>query len=67
MREGAPPPTGVQEDTMDATNCPVCDSPLDEHVGRKPCVQGPPSTARHLHDLPIFGWAWREDGRDRRA
>jgi hypothetical protein len=53
--------------TSPAAACPVCDAPLGEHIGGKPCVQSPPSTARHLHDLPIFGWAWREDGRDRRA
>jgi hypothetical protein len=53
--------------TSPAAACPVCDAPLGEHIGGKPCVQSPPSTARHLHDLPIFGWAWGEDGRDRQA
>jgi hypothetical protein len=32
-----------------------------------PAVLPQPSTAKTLADLPIFGWAWSEDGRDRNA
>jgi len=49
------------------TECPECHEPTDQHVGRKDCLPATTKTPKGLHDLPIFGWAWQEDGRDRRA
>jgi hypothetical protein len=44
-----------------------CRAPLSEHIGGKSCVVGAPSTAKSLHDLPIFGRFWAADGRERNA
>lgn len=52
--------------TTTETTC-SCGFPLTEHIGSKPCVSSPPSTATRLHELSIFGRMWREDGRDRRG
>jgi len=41
-------------------------SPI-ETVKRDVLSRGPVARPTALYDLPIFGWAWREDGRDRRA
>jgi hypothetical protein len=53
--------------TAPLCTAPRCGAPLSEHIGGKSCVVGAPSTARTIYDLPITRWAWREDGRDRRA
>lgn len=45
----------------------TCGEAVALHIGGKPCVLGKPSQARSLHDLPIFGWTWHEDGRDLHA
>lgn len=29
--------------------------------------RGPVARPTAIHDLPIFGWAWKQDGRDHRA
>jgi hypothetical protein len=45
--------------------CPVHGlTDLSDHIGGKPCTSSGPSGAKRLSDLPIFGWAWSEDGRD---
>lgn len=44
-----------------------CGYPLTEHIEGKPCVIGMPRKVERPSDLPIFGWAWGEDGRDLRA
>jgi hypothetical protein len=49
-------------------DAPGCGEPLDLHIGGKPCVVSTRRRpAERLSDLAIFEWAWREDGRDRRA
>lgn len=61
-----------------ATTKTCCISPIDGTCATHPdsdCNQRPltPAPAKfaesntRLWDLPIFGWAWREDGRDRKA
>lgn len=45
----------------------VCGGTQAEHIGAKPCVIGTPSGATALHELPVFGWAWVADGRQRHA
>ncbi len=53
--------------TQAADICPHDGAPLSEHIGGKPCIVSPPSTAKTIFDLPIAAWAWKEDGRDLRA
>ena len=45
-------------------NCPECGYPLSEHVGGKACLPAAKSTVKSIYDLPIFGWAWSQDGKD---
>lgn len=48
--------------------CPECREPRKDHVGEKNCLPAGYSVPpRGLYDLPIFGWAWCGDGKDKRA
>lgn len=42
--------------------CPLCYSPPE-----LPAAPSGDTKPKNIWDLPIFGWAWTEDGRDRRA
>jgi hypothetical protein len=42
-------------------------SPVRHDCGDPECSGTVWDRPRALYDLPIFGWAWREDGRDLRA
>lgn len=58
--------TDVLESNLAPADCD-CGYPHTGHIGGKPCVVSPPSTAKTIFDLPIAAWAWKEDGRDLRA
>jgi hypothetical protein len=50
-------------DNTTTDTCP-CGYPIADHIEKRPCVFGKVSEATSLQDLPIFGWAWRDDARD---
>lgn len=61
---------------MDATTCQIspisgtCATHGGEDCNMRPLPRStvtPREPRTQLYDLPIFGWAWREDGRDLRA
>jgi hypothetical protein len=56
------PACGTQLDDWD---CPACqrEIPAAEQRAEVTPAPGP----RSIYSLPIFGWAWEGDGRDRNA